>query len=341
MSVVKPLILFLALAYGLPAGAAELLADLAQALQQMQERLARLEARNAELERQLGTAPAAGLEARVQELEAANARLAQAMESERLSQDEPEIATRLKAVEFQALGMQKQARAIEALEGIAAGVSFTSVAQRANGGATVTGKFEDQLSWRGDAQVSLPGGNLGASEGSLFLHFHMGQGDGLASLNPAFSVPNATAFQLSVPLDDRPLDTSREHLEITFGKIDPFLFFDQNAATDDETVKFMNLAFVHNPLLDAGGAAGVDAHGFRPGLRLAYYDDSLVPIGWGASLGVFGSDTGVAFADSLKKPFVIAQLQTAQRILGGLEGNYFYCVNKFKPMPTAVRLNIE
>lgn len=316
MRVVKPLMLALALAYGLPAGAAELPADLAQVLKQMQERLARLEARNAELET--------------------------ALASDRLSQDEPEIATRLKAVEFQALGMQKQARMIEALEGVSAGVSFTTVAQHANAGATATGKAEDQLTWRGDAQVSLPGGRLGASEGSLFFHFRMGQGEGLGNLNPTFSAPNATAFQLGgagqpddaspilaqawyqlgVPLDDRPLDASKEHLVINFGKIDPFLFFDQNAAADDETVKFMNLAFVHNPLLDAGGAAGVDAYGFSPGLALAYHNDSQSPIGWGVSLGVFGSDTGAAFADSLQKPFVIAQAQTTQRFFGGLEGNY-------------------
>ncbi len=341
MKVIKPLVLAVSMAWAMPAAAVESSTDLAHTLQQMQERLARLEARNAELERQLGALPAPGLEARVKELEAANTKLADAMDSDRLSQNEPEIATRLKAVEFQALGMQKHARAIEALEGISAGVSFTSVAQHANAGASATGKSESQLSWRGDAQVSLPGGSLGTSEGSLFFHFRMGQGEGLGSLNPLFSVPNATAFQLGgsqpdnaspilaqawyqlgVPLDDKPLGASREHLDVTFGKLDPFLFFDQNAAADDETLKFMNLAFVHNPLLDAGGAAGVDAYGFSPGLRLAYHNDTQAPIGWGVSLGLFGSDAGAAFDDSLKKPFVIAQAQTSQRMFGGLEGNY-------------------
>lgn len=337
----KPLILAMALAGSASVGAAGLPAEVALALQQMQERLARLEARNAELERQLAAQPAPALEARVKQLETANAEMEASLTSERLSQDEPEIAIRLKAVEFQALGMQKQARMVESLEGIAAGVSFTTVAQHADGGATATGDAEDQLSWRGDAQVSLPGGSLGNSEGSLFFHFRMGQGNGLASLNPMLSVPNATAFQigatlpddaspilaqawyqLSVPLDEKPLDQSRQRLELNFGKIDPFLFFDQNAAADDETVRFMNLAFVHNPLLDAGGAAGVDAYGFTPGVRLAYFDDTQAPLGWGVSLGVFGSDTGSAFSDSLQQPFVILQAETAQRFFGGLAGNY-------------------
>jgi hypothetical protein len=341
LSPVKPLLLALALAGAVSAQAAELSAEVAQALKQMQERLARLEARNAELERQFAAQPAPTLEARMKQLETANAQMEASLTSERLSQDEPEIATRLKAVEFQALGMQKQARMVESLEGIAAGVSFTTVAQHANGGATTAGDAESELSWRGDAQVSLPGGSLGNTEGSLFFHFRMGQGNGLSSLNPGFSVPNATAFQigatlpddaspilaqawyqLSAPLDDRPLDKSRKHLEINFGKIDPFLFFDQNAAADDETVRFMNLAFVHNPLLDAGGAAGVDAYGFTPGVRLAYFNDTQAPLGWGASLGVFGSDTGAAFSDSLQQPFVILQAETAQRFFGGLSGNY-------------------
>ncbi len=341
MRALRPLVMAMVLAGSASVGAAGLPVDLAQALQQMQDRLDRLEARNAELEQQLAAPPAATLETRVQQLENANAKLEEAVTSDRLSQDEPEIATRLKAVEFQALGMQKQARMVQSLEGIAAGVSFTTVAQHANGGATTTGDAEDQLSWRGDAQVSLPGGSLGSSEGSLFFHFRMGQGNGLASLNPLFSVPNATAFQigatqpddaspilaqawyqLSVPLDEKPLDQSRQRLALNFGKIDPFLFFDQNTAADDETARFMNLAFVHNPLLDAGGAAGVDAYGFTPGVRLAYSNDTQAPLGWGVSLGMFGSASGAAFSDSLKQPFVILQAETTQRFFGGLAGNY-------------------
>lgn len=336
----KTLTAALGLALALPSGAGELPPEVARVLADMQARLDRLEARNAELERQAG-APSATLEKRVKQLEETNAKLEEAIASERLSQDEPEIVTRLKAVEFQALGMQQQARMMEALEGITAGVSFTTVAQRVNGGATTAVKAESQLSWRGDAQVSLPGGTLGLSEGGLFFHFRMGQGDGLSNLNPTFSAPNATAFQLggagqpddaspilaqawyqlNTPLDGKLLDQAREHMEINFGKIDPFLFFDQNANADDETVQFMNLAFVHNPLLDAGGQAGLDAYGFTPGLRLAYVNETDGPEPWGISLGVFGSGSGAAFSDSLKQPFVIVQADTVKRF-GGLAGNY-------------------
>ena len=339
----KPLVGALILANAVSAGAAELPSEVIQALQHLQDRLARLEARNADLERRLaGADQCKALEDRVKQLETANARLEDALSTERISQAEPELATRLKAVEFQALGMQKQARMVEALEGISAGVSLTSVAQHANSGAAINAKAESQLSWRGDAQVSLPGGSLGQADGKLFFHFRMGQGDGLSGLNPSFSAPNATAFrlggnppdnaspilaqawyQLDMPL---PLDgvkaRSREHLEINFGKIDPFVFFDQNAAADDETAKFMNLAFVHNPLLDAGGGAGLDAYGFTPGIRLAYRNTPSKTSGWGVSLGVFGSGGGAAFNDSLKRPFAILQAETRQKLFDGLSGNY-------------------
>lgn len=326
-----------------PVGAAEMPPEMLEALKHLQDRLARLETRNVELERQLASQPVgAALETRVLQLESANAKMEEALTSDRLSQNEPEIATRLKAVEFQALGMQKQARMVESLEGIAAGVSFTSVAQRANSGSVTNGRAESQLSWRGDAQVSLPGGHIGHTEGALFFHFRTGQGNGLSGLNPAFSAPNASAFQLGgagqpddaspilaqawyqlqVPLDEKPLSTSRRHMEVTFGKIDPFLFFDQNTAADDETTRFMNLAFVHNPLLDTGGGAGLDAYGFTPGLRLAYQNDQFKPTGWGVSLGVFGSGGGAAFNDSLQRPFTIVQAETRQRFFAGLSGNY-------------------
>ncbi len=283
------------------------------------------------------------LKERVHKLEEEKAREEKALSGERVSEEEPEIVTRLKAVEFQALGMQKQARTIEALEGITAGVSFTTVVQYAGGGSTADGSSETQWNYRADASVGLPGGEIGNAEGKLFAQFRMGQGDGLTRTLSAFGGANATGFrvqgvrpdddatvllaqawyQLDVPL---PLGgfkpRSRETLTFNFGKMDPFLFFDQNSIADDETTRFLNTAFVHNPLLDAGGDVGVDAFGFTPGLRLAYKNLTRKPIAWGASAAVFGAGRGATFNDSFEKPFVIAQLDTEQRFFGGLAGNY-------------------
>ena len=82
---------------------------------------------------------------------------------------------------------------------------------------------------------------------------------------------------------------SRETLELTFGKMDIFGFFDQNTAAGDESRQFLNSVFVHNPLLDAGGEVGVDANGFQPGFVASYVNarDKMQP--WRLSFGVFGA----------------------------------------------------
>ena len=130
---------------------------------------------------------------------------------------------------------------------------------------------------------------IGDIEHKLFGGFRMGQGQGL---NTAFSglgyyasAPNALAFrasgaspddsvvilgqayyQASIPLPFGGFKPySRETLDITFGKMDIFSFFDQNGAAGDESKQFLNSVFVHNPLLDAGREVGVDANGFQPG----------------------------------------------------------------------------
>ena len=280
---------------------------------------------------------------RIKRLEKKNEDLEKALEGGSISENEPELATRLKAVESQTLSMQKQARMIESLEGITTGVSFTTVAQHASGSATTDGSSESQWNYRADVSVSLPGGEFGNAEGKLFAHFRMGQGDGLTRILPTFGGVNATGFhvqgvrpeddatvllaqawyQLDVPL---PLGgfkpQSRENFSFNFGKMDPFLFFDQNAIADDETTRFLNTAFVHNPLLDAGGDVGVDTFGFTPGLRFAYHNETERPLAWDASLGVFGAGSGAQFSNSFEKPFVIAQLATTRKFFGGLSGNY-------------------
>ena len=279
---------------------------------------------------------------RIEKLEARNRELEKALESDRLSEKEPELVTRLKAVEFQTLSMQKQARQIEALEGISVGASLTGVVQRATAAGTAAGRRESRANYRGDLTIALPGGEIGDMEGKIFTHFRLGQGNGVG-LRPTYvSTPNTMAFQnaanqpddsyailaqawyqLSVPLPrggHKP--HSRERLEITAGKIDPFVFFDQNAAADDESVRFMNNAFVHNPLLDSGGDAGVDAYGFSPGIRIAYFNEQANPDSWSASLGAFGSGPGANFSGSLAQPFVIGQLEASRRFFGGLAGTY-------------------
>ncbi len=281
------------------------------------------------------------LEKRIDALESENAQLKKSLDEPYISDSEPEISARLKAVESQVNSYRKAARTVESLDGIEAGVGLTMVAQGLSG-APADAEKSAELNYRGDVTVSLPAGNIGAAEGFIFTHFRMGQGLGLENPGDAFSSFNATSFQrpgtatadstvllaqawyqlnVPLPLGGNP-DLSRQHLELNFGKIDPFIFFDQNTIADDETRGFMNQAFVHNPLLDVGADVGVDDFGFSPGMRLGWFNDHYKPQTYGLSMGVFGAGKGASFEDSLSDPFIIMQAETSQRFFSGLEANY-------------------
>jgi high affinity Mn2+ porin len=281
------------------------------------------------------------LERRVAELEKSNTRIEKSLETETLSEKEPSLTARLKAVEYQSAGMVKAARTVESLEGIKAGLSLTTVAQHPSGVPAGAPAEHSELNYRGDVYVGLPLDNIGDTTQQLFGTFRFGQGTGLNDLQ-AYSKPNASAFRvLSTKPDDSvavlgqawyqaqiPLPfggfkpRSRESLEINFGKTDPFVFFDQNAAANDETRQFLNTAFVHNPLLDAGGDIGVDANGFSPGFRVSYHNFSAKPESWRLSLGVFGAGQGANYSRAFSSPLMIAQAEREVRLFEGLAGNY-------------------
>ncbi len=274
---------------------------------------------------------------RVERLEAQNTQLRSALDSDRISANEPELVTRLKAVEAQQQALQAPASAlVEALDGTSVEGSLTGMVQQARRrdlDDPTSGR--SRANYRGDVAVTLPGGSFGGSTGKLFVHARFGQGEGLA-LRPAYTgTVNSTTFAGSDPDDtqftlaqawyqlDMPLGGagSARKASFTLGKIDPFVFFDQNRIADDETRHFVNNAFVHNPLLDSGGDAGVDRYGFSPGAIAAYEDASDKALAWGASLGVFGAGNGAHFSASSGKPFVIAQAWVSPRI-NALPGTY-------------------
>jgi len=278
---------------------------------------------------------------RIEALEKQNKEMESALATDRLSEREPEVVTRLKAVEFQTLSMQKQARQIEYLEGISVGASLTGVLQEVGAGGTASGVGETRANYRGDVSVTLPGGEMGDTEGAIFTQVRFGQGNGVG-LKPTFtSSANSTAFekastpaddsfailaqawyQLKIPfVGDGSKANAREHVHVTVGKIDPFVFFDQNAAADDESARFMNNVFVHNPLLDSGGGTGADAYGFAPGAILQYVNEKEKGAEWVLSAGVFASGGGANFTASPSRPFVILQAETNARI-NYLPGTY-------------------
>ena len=319
---------------------------LKQQLQRLADRLDSVERRNAELEAKLKAyveRPAAtdgGIETRIQSLESYNKRLENALETEGVSEREPELASRLQAVEYNTLDIKKQATVIDSIEGFSAGASFTSVGQRASGVDT----NGTTLNYRTDIAVTTPTVKTGDVDSKLFAHFRVGQGRGTSQHLTSFVGPNASSFQLgsAIPPENSavvlaeayyraevPLPFggfkphSREKLTVNFGKMDPFAFFDQNAAANDETRQFLASPFVHNALLDNPIAAnvGADGFGFSPGARVAYRNDRSKNEPWGLSLGIFGAGRSADFSEGFRSPFLIAQAESTQRF-GGLTGNY-------------------
>lgn len=292
-----------------PAVAEPVSGDITLLLQSLQERLARLETRNAELERRLAeSVPAAG---------------------------DDVLKARIEDLENEVVALQKKPDPLEKFDGISAGASLVLVAQKANGG-----NGAGELTARADIEVELPMGSIGDAEGKLFAHFRGGDGCGVddpacggAGALGAFAPVNAMAFgdinspvlmqawyQLDIPVGGAGGDLGR--VELTLGKIDPFGFFDGNSVADDESEQFLNLAFIHNPLLDAGGDIGVGEHGASPGLRVAYVSDVNGGNHVTASMGLFGAGEGADFMDSFDQPMAIGQVEYAGKTFGGLEGAY-------------------
>jgi high affinity Mn2+ porin len=282
------------------------------------------------------------LAARVEALEQQNKALEKALASERISDREPELATRLKATESQALAMQGPLKKLsEALEGIEVGGSLTSVVQRVGARDTASGTDETRASYRGDLTVTLPGGNGRQRRQDLHpLPLRPGHGHRPAPhlhqhrRTPRPSRPTPRVPTIPSPswprrgissrcplMDDGLKANARDHIYLTVGKIDPFVFFDQNAAADDESAKFMNNAFVHNPLLDSGGDIGADRYGFQPGAILKYENSSEKGGEWALSVGAFSSGTGANFSGANRSTFVIAQAEMNTRF-NHLPGTY-------------------
>ncbi|HLA35115.1 MAG TPA: carbohydrate porin [Rhodocyclaceae bacterium] len=304
-------------------------------LEKLAARLEKLEARNAELEKE------------VKALKSENDKIAQGLGSPRLSEDEPDLTVRLKAVEKDTLNMKKAAKIAEGFEGVKVGASLATVIQHANGLPADTDGGGSQLNYRADVSVELPLEPLGDIDHKLFAHLRLGQGLGLNSpfsnLGNLANTPNALAFrasgaspddsvailgqawyQAAIPLPFLGFKPyARETLDLTFGKMDIFGFFDQNTVAGDESKQFLNSVFVHNPLLDAGRETGVDANGFQPGFIASYFNYVNKTEPWRLSVGVFGAGArGANYQRSLSSPLLMVQAEKTLKLFDGLSGNY-------------------
>ena len=313
----------------MPARAETDVQKLNNTVQLLLQRVDQLEAANKRLEAQLAPSNGAKPAAKISpEQQAAKSQLT-------------DLGERVDDVESQIVNLKQPSRVDQALEGITVGASVAMVSQSAQRGATQGDK--SQLNYRADVEVEVPLDTIGkvggVGDSKLFFHVRAGQGEGLLFVNPTLTAtPNSTAFflqnsddsatilgqawyQLSYPLAPSG-SGALPSIEGTIGKIDLFGFFDQNEIADSETDAFMNNVFVHNPLLDSGGAIGGDSYGFQPGVIASFTSDINSVNHWKASLGVFASGAGAGFNSSFSQPFVIGQVAYGGRVLQNRPGNY-------------------
>ena len=326
----------------MPVSAADIRDKYQLQVEQLLERIQKIEQSNFDLVRQVQALTA----------HANNARSPTPAPTYALAQTE-----RLERVERQNTALQQQLEDVKApapeSDNVAPvfSASLLAVGQTVNAGGAASGIQESRINYRMDLTAELDAGHLGDAKGKVFAQLRLGQGTGISTVPSYTSTLNTTAFetsagandsfgilaqayyQLEWPLGGAGFNTSTpDRVLLNIGKMDVFGVFDQNKVAADEGAQFMNNAFVHNPLLDSGGDTAADAYGFAPGVRLGYFSRSDANWAWGASVGVFGagSDTstpahnnGANFSGDLKQPFVIAQLEVSSlQINGEPRGNY-------------------
>ncbi|CAK0748231.1 Carbohydrate porin [Gammaproteobacteria bacterium] len=248
--------------------------------------------------------------------------------TQRLEQIEAQRATeithRVENQENAAAEPKKISRLEETLEGVSVDASLIMVAQKVQG-LSMSGT--SQLNTRADVAIKLPGGSIGSATGKIFTHFRAGDGNGINT--NAFMTSNATVFNNAAqPVLvqawyqlDIPLTGEFGRIEMTVGKIDLGNFFDGNKIADDESEGYLNVAFVHNPLLDVGDF-GNGEHDTTPGIRLGYISDINKSNHVTISAGIFGAGNGASYNNSFHKPYAIAQLEYAGNIFSGMDGTY-------------------
>ncbi len=207
--------------------------------------------------------------------------------------------------------------------------SVTGVFQNLNHGQTSTDAEKNEFNARADFELEWS-----PSDNHLFFgHIRSGKGNGISPQSSTFTGGlNSTAFHLDrntkgsgstvVLFAQAWYQYSNEGFKATVGKIDPFVFFDNNEYADDESGAFLNNVFVHNPLLDSGGDIGADGYGFTPGGIASWSFGSGDEKNWTIQAGVFGRGNGQNFHKGLNNPFLITQLQYEGNALLNHRGIY-------------------
>ncbi|MFH1457977.1 MAG: carbohydrate porin [Candidatus Omnitrophota bacterium] len=230
-----------------------------------------------------------------------------------LGQDKKIAAYESRLAQFDTQLHRQEGVPIQLIEGLEIGVGSTVIVQGIPNVNNATAGVQKKVS-RADASYSADitlGKEFREIGGRAFLHLEAGRGAGLEDDLTLYSNVNRDAgdsednVQLTEFWYEQLLFADKAAL--TFGKLDPSAYFDNNEAANDETTQFLGRIFRNSPVIEFPDNAA--------GIRLAYLPSEWLELG----LGVFDGDSdGEKIADSL---FNIAQV-TFKTGFFELPGNY-------------------
>src|SRR3989304_5475147 len=163
--------------------------------------------------------------------------------------------------------------------------------------------------------------------GKFMLHLDIQQGEGLVNTPALFASPNGNVTGPNndvesflgdqVHLAEAWYETklANDKLTLTFGQLDPTVYFDTNNYANNERFQFIANLFGNNTTIEFGGTGNFYGAGFR----LTYSPSDIVDI----TLGALDGDGN--YREMFDRPFVIAEMDIKPK-LAGKEGSYRFYV---------------
>jgi len=205
---------------------------------------------------------------------------------------------------------------MQLMEGLELGVGGTIIVQGTNN-INYNGDGQTQKKDRADGSYSADvtlAKEFKEVNGRAFLHLEAGQGAGLEDNLTLYSNVNRDAGDSDAKVELTEFwyeqNLFKDKAAVTFGKLDPTAYFDQNEVANDETAQFLGRIFRNSPT--------VEFPDNNAGIRVAYLPVEWLELGY----GMFNAKSGwEKIGDNL---FNIGQVSFKTNFLN-LPGNYrFY-----------------
>ncbi|MFA5090087.1 MAG: carbohydrate porin [Candidatus Omnitrophota bacterium] len=205
---------------------------------------------------------------------------------------------------------------MQLMEGLELGAGATFIVQGSNN-VNYDGDGQTQKKDRSDGSYSADitlAREFKEVDGRAFLHLEAGQGAGLEDNLALYSNVNRDAGDSEARVEVTELwyeqNLFQDKAAITFGKLDPTAYFDQNEVANDETTQFLGRIFRNSPTSEFPDN--------NAGIRFAYMPKEWLELGY----GLFNAKDGwEKIGDNL---FNIGQVSLKTNFLN-LPGNYrFY-----------------